>query len=213
MAESQTGPAPYGYTREDGRLVLNTDEAPVRLRLFELFAEHSRKKTVAEIINGEGHTTRAGVMFTSQTITRLLTDPRVLGVPGEVEQLVPQDLWDRCQAILGSQKEKGSVTRRVSHLFSGVLHCGCGQKMYVPSSSPKYVCSDCRNKIAPGDIEDIFHAQLEAYPLPSDLASADQGLYDKWPSLPFEGKRTVVEAITKRIEVADKKVTCFLYIL
>lgn len=213
MVEKQVGPAPYGYRREDGQLILHPKEAPSRLRLFELFAEHGRKKTVCEILNAEGHTTRAGVLFTSQTITRLLTDPRVLGVPGEIEQLVPQDLWGRCQAILGSQKEKGSVTRRVAHLFSGVLYCGCGQKMYVPSSSPKYVCADCRNKIAPDDLEDIFHAQLQNYPLPEDLKSGDEGLYDKWPSLPFDGKRTVVEAITQRIEVADKKVTCFLILL
>ncbi|WP_417455908.1 recombinase family protein [Kordiimonas sp.] len=209
----RAGPTPYGYKREGGQLALNPDEAPARLRLFELFAEHGRKKTVAEIINAEGHRTRASVMFTSQTLTRLLTDPRVLGVPGEVEQLVPQELWDRCQAILQSQEGKGGVTRKVTNLFSGVLFCSCGQKMYVPSSSPKYVCSDCRNKIAPDDIEDIFHAQLEAYPLPADLASAEESLFDKWPSLPFESKRTVVEAITKRIEVADKKVICFLYIL
>jgi len=213
MTTPNTGPTPFGYERKEGLLVLEPQEASTRLRLFELFAEHGRKKTVAEIVNAEGHRTRAGAMFTSQTISRLLTDPRVLGVPGEVEQLVPQELWDRCQAVLQSQQEKGSVTRRVAHLFSGVLFCSCGQKMYVPSSSPKYVCADCRNKIAPDDLEDIFHAQLQNYPLPEDLKSCDQGLFEKWPSLPFEGKRAVVEAITQRIEVADKKVTCSLYLV
>ena len=51
MAEIKVGPASFGYKREGGRLVLHPDEAPIRLRIFELFAEHERKKTVAEILN------------------------------------------------------------------------------------------------------------------------------------------------------------------
>ena len=213
MPIGKTGPTPFGYERKYNRLSLRDPEASIRLRIFELFAEHGRKKTVGEIINAEGHRTRAGVAFTAPSITRLLTDPIVLGIPGEVEQLVSKDLWDRCQAILGSQKEKGSVTRKVAHLFSGILYCGCGTKMYVPSTSHKYVCTNCRTKIARDDLEEIFHAQLETYPVPAELKADGVNLHQKWPSLSFEDKRTVVESITNRIEVTDKTVTCSLILL
>jgi len=54
---------------------------------------------------------------------------------------------------------------------------------------------------------------LDSYPLPADLKSEDESLPDKWTSFSFEKKRKLVEAITKRIEVMDKKVTCSFYIL
>lgn len=213
MSIAKTGPTPFGYRRESGQLVLDPDEAPIRLRAFELFAEHERRQTVCDILNAEGYSTRNDALFTLATLTRLLKDDIVLG-NGEVEALVSKDLWQRCDTILESQKGKsGPPARKVANLFAGFVHCGCGQKMYVQSNTSKYVCGDCRTKIAKDDLEEIFHAQLDSYPLPADLKSDDQNLSDKWASFSFEKKRKLIEAITDRIEIADKKVTCFLFIL
>lgn len=213
MVHSSTGPASFGYRRQDGRLVPDESEAPIRRRIFELFAEHQRKKTVAEILNAEGHRTRAGVLFTAQTITRLLTDENVKGISGEVEALVPEDLWERCNAILRSQKNTGGARRKVINLFSGYVYCACGPKMYVPSNTRKYICGDCRNKIASGDLEMIFRSQLKNLGSPNDGETAIGQLYERWPFLSFDDKRAVVEAVTNRLEVGDKKVTCFLFSL
>ena len=135
----KSGPASFGFKRHNGKLVAHEDEAPIRLLMFELFAEHQRKKTVADILYADGHRTRAGVLFTAQTITRLLTDKSVTGIEGEVEAIVPMGLWDRCNAILDAQRNAGGAKRTVAHLFSGLVHCSCGQKMYVPSNAQKYV--------------------------------------------------------------------------
>jgi hypothetical protein len=127
---------------------------------------------------------------------------------------VPEELWGRCNAILTAQVSTGGPPRKVVNLFAGLVHCGCGQKMYVPTGSKKYVCKDCKNKIAGIDLEDIFRAHLQAYPLPSELKTDGLSLYEKWSDLSFENKRKLVESITDHIEVTEgKKVTCFLVIL
>lgn len=209
----KSGPASFGLKRHDGMLVAHPEEAPIRFHIFVLFAEHQRKKTVAEVLNAEGHRTRAGVLFTAQTISRLLTEKSVTGIEGEVEAIVPMELWERCNTILQAQQNAGGAKRTVAHLFSGLVHCACGQKMYVPSNARKYVCSDCRNKIATDDLELVFRSQLKSYNLPDKTKQAVQNLHDDWPKLPFKFKREFIETVTKRIEVTDKKVTCFLFSL
>jgi site-specific DNA recombinase len=53
--------------------------------------------------------------------------------------------------------------KRPVHLFSGVAFCKCGRKMYVPSSTPKYVCYKCKNRIPAVDLEEIFLEELNGY--------------------------------------------------
>lgn len=210
MTKGKTGPASFGYQRRGGRLVKHPDEAPVRRRIFELFAEHQRKQTVAEYLNAEGCATRSGSPFTGQTIGRLLKDERVTGVPRQVEQIVPKELFERCKAILATQRTSGGARRRTVHLFAGFVFCQCGQKMYVPSSSGKYVCGDCRTKIPTDDLEAVFCAQLSSCKLPQDLSRTFSDLSHRWSSLPFDTRREIVECVLRRMEIGDKKVTCSL---
>ncbi|HYI09395.1 MAG TPA: hypothetical protein VEK57_10025, partial [Thermoanaerobaculia bacterium] len=47
----------------------------------------------------------------------------------------------------------------------------------------------------------------------SEIVSEAQGLYSRWPSLPFEEKRRVIENITEKIVVGDGDISlelCYL---
>ncbi len=202
MKPKKAGPPSFGYMRKGDMLVAHPEEAPVRLQIFELFAEHKRKKLVAGILNAEGHRTRSGAEFSGTTVGRLIQDPMVKGIAGVAVPLVPTDLWETCNDILSGQKEAGGASRPVVHLFSGYVHCGCGQKMYVPSRTNKYVCQVCRAKIPCDDLEVVFRSQLGHYP---------SNLKNQWPHLPFESQREIVELLTERIEIRSKKVTCILF--
>ena len=139
-----------------------------------------------------------------------MSDETVKGFEGEAEPLVSAELWQRCNSILETQKQAGGAKRNVAHLFSGFVYCSCGQKMYVPSGSPKYVCNDCRNKIPKDDLELAFRSQLKSYALPENINVNNLNLYDRWNSLSFADRRGMIETITQRIEIGDKRVTCFL---
>lgn len=187
LGKTLGGAAPFGYEWKEKRLVPNPKEAPIRKRIYELYAEHKRNKTVARLLNDAGYRTRNGSQFTDTTVIRLIQDTSAKGIyranhtfrdskgklhlkpesdwiHTKVEAIISEELWEACNALItrrshGNQKR----ARKTVHLFAGLLFCGCGQKMYVFSRSPKYICRKCKTKIPMDDMEAIFRDQLADY--------------------------------------------------
>lgn len=202
---AKSGQTSFGFRRENGRLTLDPNEAPVLKRMFELFFEHQRKKTVAEILNAEGHQTRSGSDFSGQTVGRLLVKDNVLGITGELDALIAQELFDNVQNILIMQK--GGAKRKTAHLFAGLTFCGCGGKMYVPSGSHKYVCRDCKFKMHKHDLEAVFIDQIKTHYSQTQEAIDLMKLLKRWSILEDADKRAILESTTKHITIEHNLVT------
>lgn len=224
LGKSLGGPPPFGYQYVDKKLVPDPTQVPVVKRLFELFVEHRRKRTVAGILNEEGHRTRTGEKFSDTTVGRILRDSVAKGtrrvnynrwtdkkrwvrkpesewVYVTVEPIVSAEVFDQANAILETQApKKNRLAKKPVHLFAGVTVCGCGNKMYVPSNTPKYVCYKCRNKIPIEDLEAVFHEQLREFVFAPDeidryFLASDELIRDK-------GERLLV--LERDLERAEK---------
>jgi site-specific DNA recombinase len=234
MGKSTGGAATFGYEWKDGKLLVNDKEAPVRKLVYELFIEHRRRKIVARILNERGYRTRNGSAWSDTTIERLLRDPTAKGTrranytqtknPNGAWELKPQDdwilvpvepivseeTWAAANAILNERQARGTrQTKPVTHLFAGVAGCVCGSKMYVPSNSPKYTCSKCRNKIPVKDLEAIFKEELRAFVFsPDEIFGHVQAGNEQVKS--FEELITSMEAEQKKLTSdADKLIELY----
>lgn len=223
------GAAPYGYRWEDGVLLLDDKEAPIRKLVHELFAKEQRKKRVANILNERGYRTRNGSRFSGTTIDRFLRDSIVIGerrtnytkslgegkhwklkdkdewITVTAPRLISDELFNTGIEILNAMTNSRGTTRRKSvHLFSGVLECTCGSKMYMRSNSPKYVCQNknCKNKIEPNIVEEIFHSELKNF-LFSDT-EIQRHLNDEYKKI--EEKKLLLDNIKIEIKQLDNKI-------
>lgn len=207
--KSTGGIAPLGYRWQDGKLVIDEQEASIRKLIYELFLKHRRKKTVAKLLNDLGYRTRNGALFSDTTIDRLLRDTTAKGfrvsdgTEIKVEPIVTVELWERANNLLGTKQSKPSV-----QLFAGIAFCQCGGKMIVPSNLAKYVCLDCRHKIPIDDLEEIFVSQLGGFliPIEENEHSEEINLADYWQYLSQKEKRIIIEQTLNKITVGKTEI-------
>lgn len=223
MGKMLKAKAPFGYRWEGQQLRIDETEAPIRRLVFELFAEHKRKKLVARLLNDAGHRMRGGYLFCDTTIKRLLNDPVSKGLrrqnvrsgrtgikpPSEwayveVPAVVSEELWNACQEILTSQNHpKHKPAKKTVTLFAGFVHCGsCGRRMYVPSRYHAYNCPmGCKIHVMMDDLEAVFVEQIKGFfsssaLIQEHLEKADAGL---------EGKRRLLTSLqTEKDQVSSE---------
>ena len=220
------GQASFGYRWDGKDLVIDEKEAPIRKLMYDLFLKHKRKKVVANELNKMGYRTRNGSNFSDTTIDRLLRDSTAKGQrianhtksTGEGKkwvrkpfedwviipcpQIVSEELWNECNAILDAQyKAKAKPSKRTQYLLAGFINCHCGSKMYVYHKAPVFFCKTCKNKIAVSDIEEIYQEQLKSFLLSdSDL----QSFQNKSNSILAE-KGTLLEHLQSESKKVKKK--------
>ena len=212
------GLSPYGYHWVDKKLVPHPENAAVRKLIYELFAEHKRKKTVVRMLNDKGLRTRSGKKWTAMTLDRIIADPSAKGEYRQnyttgrgadkawsfkpehewtitpVPPIVTAELWQACNALLEARKTTGKTpAKRGKSPLTGLVVCHCGKTMYIPYNTPKWVCYSCRNKIPAADMEELFRDELKAFM--TDPAKTSE--YLKKAKCGIEGKRELLSGLRK----------------
>jgi site-specific DNA recombinase len=187
LGKNVGGQASFGYQWKEGQLAPHPNEAPVRKLIYDLFLEHRRKKKVAAILNERGYRTRSGAKWSDTTVTRLLRDPTAKGVHRanytrsqgrgkaakkkpesewvlhDVPAVVSEETWAAANTLLDAQLAGRPQGRPGQQLFTGLLTCACGKKMYVKPPAAKYVCRSCNRKIPTDDLEEVFRHELQNF--------------------------------------------------
>lgn len=184
------GQQPFGYYWVDKHnLVPKEEDAVIVRKAFELFAEFKKIKYVRDKLNEAGFRSKKSE-WSDTSLKRMLTSEVYIGkyrrnysrskgdkkswefkdekdwIVIDVEPLISQELWDGVQSVFTTRTKvyQTGIPKEGRFLFSGILNCECGDKLYVgtyPSmTEARYICKKCRNKVWEQGLTDNFLAAL-----------------------------------------------------
>ena len=217
------GTASFGFKIANAQIEVNEEEAPIRALMYDLFLEHRRRSTVANILNERGYRTRKNKPWSDVTVSRLLMNSDAKGIrksnyagrstkdnprgtkaksewiytPCPV--IVSEEKWNAVNAIIREQIEKSTQTKPLNqrvHLFTGYLHCHNEHRMAIQSKTNKYSCPKCKVRIDKDDLEEIFKTRLEQF----IISEEELKEYSKSTNKEIESKKEEIVLAKKTID-------------
>ena len=222
----------YGYARrydpDSGELIEqyeHPERGPIVLDIFKRIAAGETEYSIVRSLREDGERL-PGIKWDLYHLRTMLRNPGYAGqrvFQGEVigkaswPAIVPQELFDQVQQIVGDESRKTTKDWSVKHLLSGIARCGeCGDRPHLRTVKTRrgaraYQCSQgyhtmMRTELLEGYVEEALLGWLrlikkakqetevvEAPPLVRGLIGAED-VDDRWEALAVEQQRTVVRA-------------------
>jgi hypothetical protein len=184
MDKFKRGQAPFGFRWEGGRLLIEEAEAATRRLAMSEFLRLKSMGAVATALNAVGHATRRGGKWTDMQVARIIECSSAIGIyeinrteedesgrrrktgkgertTVECEPVVTREVWEKVTALIAANRAKRAPAREEKAPLSGLVWCGCSQKMSAPAGSGNYCCPKCSTRIAASDLEAIFADDFE----------------------------------------------------
>ncbi|UYL94141.1 site-specific recombinase [Geobacillus phage vB_GthS_PK5.2] len=129
------GKVNFGYKLENGKIVINEQEADVVRKMFELYLEGNGDNRTATLLNRIGHRTRLGRMWTGKQVRDILTNQIYIGRffymdeyhDGIVPPIIDEETFETAQKMREGRRGKHPKQISSDYIFSGVLRCArCG---------------------------------------------------------------------------------------
>lgn len=169
----QGGNLPLGYKKEDGHIIIDEKTSHEVKSIFHYYlSTHSLAQTakmygkppssIGWILRNEFYLGKLAFGKKEKNInTGVIKINDTYNVfEGEHPQLIDTELFEAVQRIVQTRKRVIHVEGRL--LFTGILHCSCGGKMYKATRTEKdklrvmYQCDNCRKSIAFKKAEDAI---------------------------------------------------------
>jgi hypothetical protein len=181
-----------GYGWVNGLVMPLPDEIPAVERGFQLYKELRHFKKVARQLNAEGFRGKKGRLFNGNGVRGMITDTIYIGkyrrnhtfskngkhgkkaesewIGLDVPPIISKELWHECQEVLLNRKPTKDRGRAPKYLFTGLVWCTCGHKMYVPTGAlHRYECPKCHTKLSRTELDTCFLEKLRSIFCSSDF--------------------------------------------
>ncbi|MCL4850988.1 MAG: recombinase family protein [Bryobacteraceae bacterium] len=148
------GVIPFGYREQDGKLLIQEDEARWVRKMFDLYLEHRSIRHIALYLNAKGSRPRYAKAWSPNSVSRALMNPAYYGastynkrkgtsttstprpekewiiVEGALPAIVDKGIWTKVHQMLTHQGGLHHRNKRSTYLLSGLIKCGrCGGSM------------------------------------------------------------------------------------
>lgn len=161
-------PPAYGYDIQDGKYIINSDEAPHIIEIFNDFLSGLPMRQIALKCAAKGLRTHRGNPFEARTVRYILYNPVYVGkirwstdgrasslrdfsnpstviVDGIHEPIISQEVWDATQAKLTKIQTMYGKNQRpdqqVEWMLKGLMRCECGATLtMLGTSCPSMQC-------------------------------------------------------------------------
>lgn len=170
------GRAPLGFRVEDGRMTICEEEAQLVRRIFREYASGLPYREIIAGLNADGHTTRSGKPFGSNSLHDMLKNEKYIGtlVYGKVPKrangsrnshapasadcirienalpaIIDRDTWDKVQLKMAKNQHTaaGRPATVRDYPLKGKVFCGeCKTAMTVTKSKYRYYYYACSGK-------------------------------------------------------------------
>ena len=137
------GGIPYGYKVENKKFIVNENEAPTVIRIFEMYASGAYCKTIIKALTDEGIMQHNGKPFTKNVIYDMLQNTRYIGIYNHktdgaytnmFPRIVPQSLFDLVQSIAAENRLGKKPKEEVVYLLKHKIKCGYCKKPITSES-------------------------------------------------------------------------------
>ena len=123
---------PYGYCRENGKIILQPQESKILSRIYKEYTDGGSLSSIAKQLNNDGVEYTAGVdAWNKGRLKRLLEDKRYLGTEN-YPPIIDKEIYETVQN-LKSERNNQKETDRKNGVFrlSVLIKCpDCGSTMH-----------------------------------------------------------------------------------
>ena len=166
-AKFNGGIVPFGFKLDDDNFYIINEYEAVAVRLmYELYLSGGNMSKIARSINDKGYTTRYNKPFTSDSIRRILTNPKNAGVyqyglletsyastgkrtmkttrsdedivtiEGAIPAIVDKDIFERVNEMIKRRANYRRPKQKVDYALKGKIFCSCGKPMVGNTFGP-----------------------------------------------------------------------------